>query len=263
MKEHAQYRRELDAAVADCDAALTATCVSLLQQTPQRRRRIMSRKQFIRVCLAVLLLLALLTFAAIAGIRLLSPREVALTMQNDAVAALFETDGNAPEPQTVTDGDYTVTLLGVASAERLVDYFNVETKEPHSYAVLCVGRTDGAPVTPEEGASFLFLPLISGYEPTRLAPFTMTIGRSAVYLDGLMYTLVDMIDLTPFADRALWLLLMQSSFPTADVVTIDANGDPVYTDGYTGTHARFRLPVDPAKADAQKAAELLRQIGLE
>ena len=91
----------------------------------------------------------------------------------------------------------------------------------------------------------------------------MTIGRSAVYRDGLMYTLVDMIDLTPFADRGLWLLLLQSPFPTADIVGINANGDPDYTDGYTGTRARFRLPVDPAKADAQKAAELLMQIGLE
>ena len=222
----------------------------------------MSQKQFIRVCLAVLLLLVLLTFAAIAGIRLLSPREVALTLQDEAVAALFSDELNTFEPQTVTDGDYTVTLLGLSSGKALTDFSGGLADESRSYAVLCVGRTDGAPVTPEECASFLFLPLISGYEPARLAPFTMTIGRSAFYRDGLMYTLVDMIDLTPFADRALWLLLLQSSFPTAEVVGIDGNGDPDYTDGYTGTRARFRLPVDPAKADAQKAAALLEQAGL-
>ena len=223
----------------------------------------MSQKQFIRVCVAILLLLVLLTFAAIAAIRLLSPREVALTLQDEAVAALFSDELNASEPQTVTDGDYTVTLLGLSSGKALTDFSGGLADEHRSYAVLCVGRTDGAPVTPEECASFLFLPLIGGYEPARLAPFTMTIGRSAFYRDGLMYTLVDMIDLTPFADRALWLLLLQSSFPTAGVVGTDENGDPDYADGYTGTRARFRLPVDPAKADAEKAAELLMQVGLE
>lgn len=223
----------------------------------------MSQKQFIRVCVAILLLLVLLTFAAIATLHLLSPREVALTLQDEAVAALFADEANAMQPQTVTDGGYSVTLLGVASGERLVDYFDLETKETHNYAVLCVGRANGTPVTPEECASFLFLPLIGGYDPARLAPFTMTIGRSAFYRDGLMYTLVDMVDLTPFADRALWLILLQSPFPTAEVVTLDSNGDPDYTDSYTGIRVRFRLPLDPGLANAQKAAALLQQAGLE
>ena len=223
----------------------------------------MNQRQCIRVCLAILLLLALLTFGVLAALRLLSPREVAETLENNAVAALFDAQETQQEPQTVTDGDYTVTLLGTVNGSKLVDLSDGPVEETHSYAVFSAARTDGAPITPEECGSFLFLPLIGGYEPARIAPFTMTIGRSAFYLDGIMYTLVDMVDLTPFSDRTLWLCLLQNSFPTSDVIGMDEAGNPVYRDGYTGTRAMFRLPAEPANADSEKAAALLRQAGLE
>lgn len=262
MNQAAQYRHEIDAAVASCDAALAASCVSLLQQTPLRRRRTMSQKQFIRVCFVILLLLVLLSVAAFAALRLLTAHEVAQTLENDAVAALFA-EQDKTVSQSVADGDYTITLLGTANGAQLAGVAEEPFEESHSYAVLAVERKDGMPVSPEEGASFLFLPLIGGYEPARIAPFTMTIGRCALYQDGVMYTIVDMIDLTPFSDRALWLCLLQSPFPTADVLGMDENGDPVYQDSYTGVRALFRLPADPADADAQRAAELLQQAGLE
>jgi hypothetical protein len=263
MKEAAQYRQELDAAVSGCETGLADACVSLLHRQPQRSFFQMNQRQFIRVCLAILLLLTLLTVGAFAALRLLTPREVARTLENDAVAALFDAQETQQEPQTVTDGDYTVSLLGTVNGAKLVGLSDSPVEETHSYAVFSAARTDGAPITPEECGTFLFLPLISGYEPARIAPFTMTIGRSAFYLDGIMYTLVDMVDLTPFSDRALWLGLLQSPFPTAEVLGMDEDGNPVYRDGYTGTRAMFRLPADPADADSEKAAALLRQAGLE
>ena len=226
MNESERYRRELDAAVASCDAALAADCVSLLQQTPRRRRKTMNQKQFIRVCFVILLLLVLLSVAAFAALRLLTAHEVAQTLENDAVAALFAEQDDST-PQSITDGDYTLTLLGTATGAKIETIEEAAVDAAHTYAVLAVTRPDGQPVTPEESAGLLVLPLIGGYPPAQLAPLSMSFGRSAFYRDGAMYTLVDMMDLTPFSDHALWLCVLQNTFPTADVLGMDKNGASV------------------------------------
>lgn len=259
-----QYQKALEQNVALDERELCALSDSLRQRLPEKEMHHLNQKQFIRVCLAILLLLTLLTIGAVAALRLLAPHEVAEVMGNDALAAILRETEADMKPQSVTDGDYTITLLGLAAGSAIRAPEEARIDPMHSYAIVALGRADGQPVTPEENAGLLFLPLISGYEPARIAPFTMTIGRSAFYQDGVCYNLVDMVDLTAFADRALWLCVLQTPFPTADVLTMDAkDGDPVYADGYTGLRAMFRLPVDAGAADADRAAELLRQAGLE
>lgn len=260
MNFAAVYQKEMNAVVSLNDTQLR-DLTQTLQKSAQLKTRSLNEWQFIRVCLVVLLLLGLLSVAAFAALRLLSAREVAQTLKNDAVAALFAKQDDTAL-QSITDGDYTITLLGTATGTTLEAIEEATVESTHTYAVLAVTRPDGQSVTPEESAGLLVLPLIGGYPPAQLAPLTMSFGRSAFYRDGAMYTLVDMTDLTPFSDYALWLCVLQNTFPTADVLGMDKNGDPVYQESYTGVRALFRLPADPAEADAQRAADLLQQAGL-
>lgn len=261
MNFAAVYQKEMNVAVTLNDAQLRAL-TQTLQTSVQQKSRSLHERQFIRVCLVILLLLGLLSVAAFAALRLLTAHEVAQTLENDTVAALFAEQDDTVA-QSITDSNYTLTLLGTVTGTALETIEEAAVEAAHTYVVLAVTHPDGQPVTPEESAGLLVLPLIGGYPPAQLAPFTMTLGRSALYRDGAMYTLVDMADLTPFSDHALWLCVLQNTFPTADVLGMDENGDPVYRDSYTGVRALFRLPADPADADGQRAGEILRQAGLE
>ena len=264
MKFEERYRSELEKHVSLDERELRWLSASLRQEMPKKEMLHLSQKQFIRICLVILLLLALLTVVAVAALRLLAPHEVAEVMGNNVLAAVLRETEEDMEPQSVTDGGYTITLLGLAAGTNIRAPEETAVDPTHSYAVVALQRVDGQPVTPEENAGLLYLPLISGYESARIAPFTMTIGRSAFYQDGVCYNLVDMVDLTAFDDHALWLCVLQTPFPTADVLTMDAReGDPVYTDSYTGLRAMFRLPVESGMADPARAAELLRRAGLE
>lgn len=259
-----RYRTELERTVAFEERELQTLTASLRQKLPQKERARLDQKRFARTCLAVLLLLALLTGGAFAALRLLAPHEVAEKLGDAALAAVLREVEENTEPQSVTDGDYTVTLLGLASGSNIRAPEGSAIDPTHSYAVVVLGRADGQPIRQEENGTFLFLPLISGYAPERIAPFTMTIARSAFYLDGVCYNLVDMMDLTAFSDHALWLCVLQTPFSPADALTMEPqSGDPVYRDNYSGVRALFRLPVLSGKADPQRAGELLRLAGLE
>ncbi len=228
--------------------------VALLKGVAKRKEKIMTvKRKPIKIAAAVAAVITLLTFSAAAVISLLSASQVADHFGQKELAVVFEE--NTYEPQTVTDGKYTVAFLGMAPGTEVCIVGGTEIDENRSYAVWALYRNDGTPLSILDGSPIMVIPVMKDYKPNVFFRFGMS--ASGTEKDGVLYFLCDYTDLEVFADKDVSLIVYEGSFPTIKILTNNENGEVVYADGYEGIKGSFTLNLDESKADSEKAAELL------
>ena len=233
------------------------TTVELLNAA-QRKDDLMSHnKRPLKVAALVIAAILVLSFGAYAVISLLSASQVAEEVGDKELAVLFEE--SEFEPVTVKGEVYSVTFMGIAPSE--IFYADEENgpiiSENAVYAVWAVYRNDGEPLDQMAGSPIQVIPVIDGYRANSL--FNMGISTSGFGKDGVLYYLLNCIDLEIFADKKVRLMAFEGMFPTADIITSNDKGEIVYAEGYNGFKAVFELDLDESKADPETAAELLSQ----
>lgn len=193
--------------------------------------------------------------AAAAGF-FLTPKEVADALDYDAVAAAFEGPDAVALNETQTDGDYTVTLLGMTKGKDLSDFELDGAGAESTYVVTAIRRTDGEPVTLDD--EFLVGPLIAGEDPIDCNPFMMDGGFSSMVKDGVLYRLFACDTVYPFADRTVYLMAQEGMLPDLSAYLYDAETGAITANpDTTGLNVLFTLPLDASYADPAKAQELL------
>lgn len=223
----------------------------------------MKMKKPVRSFVVAAVAAALVLCTAVAGMRLLLPREVAQVTGNELLAAAFDAPDALKINESQRCGDYVVDLLGVTSGTALSDFAaEDEIDMARSYVVAAVQRADGEALEQAGETGLRFSPLISGYEPHRVNAWTLYGGQQSFIRDGVEYFIFECSTLEMFADHTVYFAAYEGFVPGSDIFTMAEDGTISFAEGYEGAQALFTLPLDSSKADSAAVAELLQEIGL-
>lgn len=221
----------------------------IVDRRAQRRTGRVKRPMAAAIALAVLLCSA----TAYAAWHLLKPSDVAQHLQNDALAAAFQSEDATMINESQSQSGYDVTLLGMVSGKGLTG-FNEDVDTDKTYAVVATTRQDGQPMADSE--ELFISPLIKGLEPWRYNIASMGGGYSYFVQDGTRYTMIECDNVEMFADKGLKLCVSSTAFYDVDAFDYDAqSGEVSPKQGYDGLNLLFDLPIDASKADPQKAEQ--------
>lgn len=161
--------------------------------------------------------------------------------------------------ETQTSNGYNITLLGLVSGEKLGLYVPDETKkevsDKHSYAALAISKSDGSKMS---NRNFCVSPLINGEAFTDVNAATLNVGLSWFEKDSVIYELIECDNLEIFADRGVYLSLVDDFGDEVAAFRMDeATGKYHKVKDYAGTSALFTLPLDKDKADTMAADKFL------
>lgn len=167
--------------------------------------------------------------------------------------------------ETQTSNGYNITLLGLVSGEKLGLYVPDETKkevsDKHSYAALAISKSDGSKMP---NRNFCVSPLINGEAFTDVNAATLNVGLSWFEKDGVIYELIECDNLEIFADRGVYLSLVDDFGDEVAAFRMDeATGKYHKVKDYAGTSALFTLPLDKDKADTVAADKFLASLKRE
>lgn len=167
--------------------------------------------------------------------------------------------------ETQTSNGYDITLLGLVSGEKLGLYVPDETKkevsDKHSYATLAISKSDGSKMS---NRNFCVSPLINGEAFTDVNAATLNVGLSWFEKDGVIYELIECDNLEIFADRGVYLSLVDNFGDEVAAFRMDeATGRYHKVEDYAGTSALFTLPLDKDKADTVEADKFLASLKRE
>lgn len=220
-------------------------------------------KKSVKTILLAAALVCAMSATAFAAYQYLTAGQVADEMGDKKLAA--QLNGSSFAPQTQADGDYRATLLGVVTGENISD-FQPDTWDVapgNTYAVVAVEKTDGTDMTWDD--NILVTPLIQGQTPWQYNIFTMHHGSAQMQIvDGVLYRIVEFDDMQCFADRQVYLAVLGEAFiNNASYQMDETTGVITPSPSYEGCNILFTLPLDPQKADPEKAAQILKAIDAE
>ena len=235
-----------------------------------KRTRWLQANRFAAKAAAALCVLALGSVTAFAAARFLTPTEIAQEVGDQKLAAALQSEDAVEIGETQEFDKYNVTLLGMVSGKDLTDGKTEaqegEFHDDRTYVVCAIERTDGGEVGVDD--SFFVSPLIDGYDRSEVNIATLLGGYKEMISDDgkVMYHIADMDNIEPFADHRIHLAVQSGGFFDDAVSGEIAYRYDEATEAYSretsfdGVNALFDLPVDPAKADPAKAAEILEGI---
>lgn len=213
-------------------------------------------KKYILIAAAAVFLIGTTVFAAY---HLLSAKEATEILGDKKLAESF--DETKPYSETVTDGDYKATILGITSGENLSDFKNSswDIYAQRTYAVVAVEKTDGTEMTYDD--EILVTPLIEGLKPWQYNIFTMNGGYTAQIIDGVLYRIIEFDSIEYFADREVYMAVLSAPFLNNQSYSFDEKtGKIAPKDDYDGTNILIPLKLDKSKADPEKARKYLENL---
>lgn len=204
--------------------------------------------------------LCLIGTTALAAIHLMSAKAVADRLGDSKLAQYFDEQGTISD--TVTDGAYKATVLGITSGENLSSFkaSSWEIFSERTYAVVAVERADGSAMSYDD--EILVTPLIQGLKPWQFNIFTMNGGYTADIIDGVLYRIIEFDSIEYFADREVYMAVLSQPFLNNTSYAFDeTTGKISPKENFDGTNILIELSLDKSKADPEKAQEYLELQG--
>ena len=227
--------------------------VELLKSAAERKEKRVMKKP-VKILVAAVLAVAVLSVTAFAISELLSARDVAEKLGENYVAESFDRQDFTPE--TVTDKGYTVSFLGVVKGGR----FEAENiKADCSYFVVSVASADGSALSLVDGNPLGMSVIIEGYPAWKINTWSLNTNATGTEENGVLYYLYECENLEIFADKNVYLAVYEGFVPGLDIINMKENGEFEFVKTYSGFKAMFKLPLDPSKADPEAANELLKE----
>ena len=237
--------------------------ISLEDAMNKKRSYKPTRKIAAAAACAILLLGSSTAYAAY---RYLNPSQIADEVSgNGALSKAFAGEDAIAVNETQSSNGYDITLLGLVSGEKLELYVPDETKkevgEMHTYAAVAISKTDG---TKMDNRNFCVSPLICGEKFSDVNASSLDVGLTWFEKDGVIYELIECDNLDIFADRGVYLSVVDQFGNEAAAFQMDeATGTYHKVEDYAGTSALFALPLEEEKADTAAAEEYLSSLRQE
>lgn len=216
-----------------------------------------------KIALLAAACIALLAVSVSAAYAWLTPAQVAEEHNQPLLAEAFQGPDAITINETVESGDFSITLLGLVSGRNL-DVLNQDLEKDHTYSVLALRRLDGTPLENEtfDFTSYTMTPLAAGCSPRAVNNWTLGAFASGLAKDGVYYYLLDTQSIEMFADRTVYMAFYEGFVPNNDTFTVAEDGTIAFADDFSGVHALFTLPLDPAKADRAAADAFVESTGM-
>ena len=255
------YRAAFDAVDFSPDfEEQTLQRLAAARQTSEKEQNKMSMNRTKKTALLVAAAVALLAVTVSAAVVWLTPAQVADRVEEPLLAEAFQGDNAIVLDESVTAGDYQITLAGMVSGEDLsvpTDY-NGEIINDRTYAVFRVARADGEPLTDYPNLSYS--PLVDGYHVRCVNAWTLGTTTQQFIEDGVIYCLFDCRNLEMFADHPVRFAIYEGGVPNTDLFSMAEDGTISLREGVVG--ALFTLPLDESKADPAAALAFVESTGL-
>lgn len=209
--------------------------------------------------LLVAALICIIGTSAFATYQYLSAKDIVNKFGDYSLAQYFGDDEIASE--TITDGKYKATLLGIVSGENLSS-FVLDSYPDRTYAVVAVEKTDGSEMTYDD--DICVSPLVQDLRPWQFNIVFMRGGYTEVIDNGILYRMIECDNIEYFADRQIYMAVTDMTFIDNQPFAFDENTGLISADeNYAGTNILFNLELDKSKANPQKAEEYLKSLEVE
>lgn len=236
------------------------------EQKPVKK---IKRKKVPTVALVAVLVLAMAVTVS-AAVKYMSSKEAAKSMGYDKIAEAFESPEAIDINETVTAGDYDISLLGITSGKELsnleLDASASSIIQGSTYAVVAIAKADGTamPATSDDAygeVPFFISPLIKGLTPWQYNIMSMNGGYSDMVMDGVMYRIIQCDNVEKFADKGIYLCVSNTSFYDNTAYNYDeTTGEITANVDYKGINVLFNLPIDASKGDTDAAEAYLTEL---
>ena len=194
------------------------------------------------VVLLAVLAACLFAVTAFAAYRIRTASEAADALADESLSAYFE--GVEAVSETIIDGDYQATLLGVVPGNEMAVYSRLHKPKGKCYAVVAIARTDGTPMTEEDAV--LVSPPFEGYAPAEKNIYTLSGECRFCLIDGVRYQIVTANHADAFDSGRVYIAVTDGVAPGAELYDFDAEtGDISVNEMYAGTNILFSLPQEP------------------
>lgn len=236
----------------------------ILNRAKEQKTMLKSKKRLSVAVLVAILVLCLGSGTVYAAWKYLSASEVSQNMEDQKLSDAFTGGQAVIINETQCYGGYQITLLSIISGENLSEhpsFSNGSILSDRTYAVVTIEYADGTPMpdTSEDAyanLNFFASPLIAGYNPILYNIASMNGNHATMMEDGILYRLLECDNVEIFADQELYLCVSDSVFYSPEAYNYDEiTGKITRNESYQGLNALFNLPLDPSKANPQKAAE--------
>ena len=255
------YRAAFDAVDFSPDfEERTLQKLAAMRQASEKEQIIMPMNRVKKTALLVAAAVALLAVTVSAAVLWLTPAQVADRVEEPLLAEAFQGEDAIVLYESLTAGDYQITLAGMVSGEDLsvpTDY-NGEIINDRTYAVFRVARADGEPLTDYPNLSYS--PLVDGYHVRCVNAWTLGTTTQQFIEDGVIYCLFDCRNLEMFADHPVRFAIYEGGIPNTDLFSMAEDGTISLRESVVG--ALFTLPLDESKADPAAAQAFVESTGL-
>lgn len=255
------YRAAFDAVDFSADfEERTLQKLAALRQASEKEQIIMPMNRVKKTALLIAAAVALLAVSVSAAVVWLTPAQVADRVEEPLLAEAFQSEDAIVLDESVTAGDYQITLAGMVSGEDLsvpTDY-NGEIINDRTYAVFRVARADGEPLTDYPNLSYS--PLVDGYHVRCVNAWTLGTTTQQFIEDGVIYCLFDCRNLEMFADHPVRFAIYEGGVPNTDLFSMAEDGTISLRESVVG--ALFTLPLDESRADPAAAQAFVESTGL-
>lgn len=218
------------------------------------RKEFYMKKAAIAATIAICILV--LSGTTYAAYKWMSAKQVAEHFGKEKIAEKF---GKAEEEVQYAETDkYMAIYLGIVSGESLEDGVTADVDEKKSYVVAAVERKDGKKISYEE--NIVISPFIKGINPQNFNIYTMGGAAQMDIVDGVLYFIAESIDLEMFADRGVYIAVMDS-VNIGEGYKLDENtGSISRVENYNGLNILFNANLDETKANPKAAQEYLQEL---
>ena len=255
------YRAAFDAVDFSADfEERTLQRLAAAGQPSEKEQTMMHMTRMKKTALLTAAAVALLAVSVSAAVLWLSPAQVADRAEKPLLAEAFQGDDAILLDESVTAGDYQITLAGMVSGEDLsypMEY-NGEIINDRTYAVFRVARADGEPLTDYPNLSYS--PLVDGYHVRCVNAWTLGTTTQQFIEDGVIYCLFDCRNLEMFADHPVRFAIYEGGIPNTDLFSMAEDGTISLRESVVG--ALFTLPLDESRADPAAAQAFVESTGL-
>ena len=255
------YRAAFDAVDFSADfEERTLQKLAAVRQASEKEQIIMPMNRVKKTALLIAAAVALLAVSVSAAVVWLTPAQVADRVEEPLLAEAFQSEDAIVLDESVTAGDYQITLAGMVSGEDLsvpTDY-NGEIINDRTYAVFRVARADGEPLTDYPNLSYS--PLVDGYHVRCVNAWTLGTTTQQFIEDGVIYCLFDCRNLEMFADHPVRFAIYEGGITNTDLFSMAEDGTISLRESVVG--ALFTLPLDESKADPAAAQAFVESTGL-
>ena len=255
------YRAAFDAVDFSADfEERTLQKLAAVRQASEKEQIIMPMNRVKKTSLLVAAAVALLAVTVSAAVLWLTPAQVADRVEEPLLAEAFQGEDAIVLYESLTAGDYQITLAGMVSGEDLsvpTDY-NGEIINDRTYAVFRVARADGEPLTDYPNLSYS--PLVDGYHVRCVNAWTLGTTTQQFIEDGVIYCLFDCRNLEMFADHPVRFAIYEGGIPNTDLFSMAEDGTISLRENVVG--ALFTLPLDESRADPAAAQAFVESTGL-